>query len=155
MTNISLIKENFQFLIQEYQFYIDRERYSPEVMGNAVVVYKSANTAIQVVVDRSQALLKVGHSSWPERDWFEFSDVMHYFAPHIKPVYSFQNENPSERPDVEGQLKKLVVMLKQYCAPILNGDFSMYKEIREIETKRVSEMLEYFRTLSQKPPHSE
>lgn len=152
---LSLIKESFHYLIHEYKFLIDREQYSPEVMGNASVVYKAANIGIQVVVDRSQVLLNIGESVLPDRYWFDFSDVMQYFAPHIKSIYGFQNNDSRECPNIGGQLKELAVMLRQYCEPILRGDFSMSKGIREIETKRISEMLDEFRTYSQRHSSSE
>jgi hypothetical protein len=149
----SLIKQHFQYLIDTYGYYIDHEQYSTEVMGNAEIVYKSAQTGISIIVDRSQVLLNIGNISWSERDWFEFSDVVHYFSPKIEFVYAFQNDNQDAQVDIEGQIKWAAIMLMQYCDPILRGDFSMQREIREIEKRRVAKLLKHFNNLS-KGEHS-
>lgn len=150
-STISIIIDNFYFLVKEYNFYIVLEQYSPEIMGNAEVIYKSEKVMIRVVVDRSQVLLNIGEPSWPDRDWLDFSDVLHYFNANIESVYDFQKNNLNKPPDIGTQLQKLAILLKQYCEPILKGDFSMSTEIRKIETKRISEMVDSFRKFTQKP----
>ena len=143
------IKQHFQYLVDEYSFSIDHEGYSPEVMGNAEVVLKSASTVVKVVVDRSQVLLNIGELSWPEKDWFEFSDVVQFFNPNLKEVYDFSVGSLDNQAYIESQTKRLALLLRQFCEPLLIGDFSMQDEIREIEKKRVTAMLEHFEKLSQ------
>jgi hypothetical protein len=143
-----LIKRYFHYLVDEFGFSIDREGYSPEVMGNAVVVFVSTSTAVKVVVDRSQVLINIGELSWPEKDWFEFGDVVQFFNPNLKDVYDFSGDSLDNQAYIVSQAKHLALLLRQYCEPLLRGDFSMQDKIREIEKKRVAEMLEHFQKLS-------
>ncbi len=148
---VELIKFHFRYLIDEYGFSIVDEEYFPEMMGNAIVVYESATSGIMVVIDRSQVLINVGKPSWPHRYWFEFSDVIQFFIPEIKEAYVFVNEDsPKNRIEIEVQINRLALLLRQYCEPLLRGDFSMHDKIREIETKRVEELLEHLKSLSKK-----
>jgi hypothetical protein len=148
-TSDSLIKQYFQYLIDTYGFFIDHEQYSPEIMGNTEIVYKSTQIGIRIIIDRGQVLVNIGNPSWPESDWFEFSDVVHYFSPEVKFIYAFQDNVQDEQIDVEAQIKRVARMCNQYCGPILRGDFSMQEQIRKIEEKRVAEMLRYFNSQSQ------
>jgi hypothetical protein len=147
---INLIKQEFQFLLDEFNFSVEHEMYSYETMGNALVIFKSPTTIVKVVVDRSQAFLTIGMVSWPDREWFEFIDVVHFFAPELENVYAFEGKQLSEHPNVETQIGHIAFLLCQYCKPLLLGDFSMQDKIKEIETKRVSDMLSQFQKLSNK-----
>lgn len=150
LSGIEIIKRYFEYLIDEYGFLIEREEYSPEAMGNAYIVYTSKLIGIGVVVDRDQVLINIGQVTWPEREWFEFTDVIHYFNPNIKKVYAFSGV-PLEKQNftIEAQVKHVSIILRQYCEPILMGDFSMEDLIKEIERKRAKEILEHFKKLSE------
>jgi hypothetical protein len=143
-----LIKKHFNYLINDYGFSIDREEHSTEQMGNAYIVYVSRAIAIMIVVDRSQVLLNLGEPSWPEREWFEFTDVVSFFNSSITEVYNFSESPIDHRAYVEKQVQYLAYILRVNCEPLLRGDFSMQNQIREIEQKRVLEMLESFHELS-------
>lgn len=147
LKNNELIRKYFNFLIDDYGFSVFREEYSPKYMGNADIVYKSGSIAILVVVDRSQVLLNVGKTTQPEKEWFEFTDVIKYFNPTISEVYDFSRGSLPDQDYVEMQAKREAQLLRQYCEPLLRGDFSMYEQIKEIENKRSSEMLEQFKKL--------
>ncbi|MEW5868719.1 MAG: hypothetical protein AB1894_05535 [Chloroflexota bacterium] len=125
---IQLIKQYFQYLMDEYGFCVDREQYSPDTMGNAEVVVKLDSTTVQVVIDRSQVLIKVGATEWSERKWLDFAAVARYFDPSLKEAYVFPEVAEMR---VEIQLDRLAHMLRQDCEPVLRGDFSMAKQIRE------------------------
>jgi hypothetical protein len=143
---VEIIKQGFRYLIENYGFQAVHEQYSPEIMGNAEVIYKSRATAIKIVVDRSQVLINIGKISWPEREWFEFSDVIHFFDLNIMNVYDFPSGSTTA--SVDAQVTRLAQFLRKYGEPLLVGDFSMETQIREIEQKRVKEMLEDFKRLS-------
>lgn len=146
--SLELIKRHFIFLTTDYGFYIDFEIYSPEIMGNVEVIYKSASTIVKVVVDRSQVLLNIGNIHWLENEWFEFSDVIQYFCPFIEKIYEFSADFESNENYIESQAKHLALLLLHCCDQILKGDFSMQDEIREIESKRVTSMLDNYRRLN-------
>lgn len=143
-----LIKKHFNYLVNDYGFSIDREEYSAEQMGNGYIVYMSRAVAIMIVVDRSQVLLNLGEPSWPEREWFDFTDVVSYFNSSIKEIYNFSESQIDHQAYVEKQAQHLAHILRMNCEPLLRGNFSMQNQIREIEQKRVMEMLESFQELS-------
>ncbi len=139
---VDIIKEHYKYL-DEYGFSIYQERYSPEFFGDAEVIYQSSSVVVKIVVDRSQVLINIGKGAWPEKDWFEFSDVMRFFAPGER-AYVFAQSS------VENQVKRTARLMKQYCWKLLEGDFSMQDQIKTIEAKRVAAMLSSFQKLSPK-----
>lgn len=144
-----LIKKAFMFLIDEYGYTVESEIYSPEIMGNSVVIYNSQSTGIKVVVDRSQVLINIGELSLPEKEWLEFGDVIKYFNPEINEAYDFSRGSLDNQAYIESQAKRLALLLRQYCDPLLRGDFSMQNRIKEIEKDRVTKMFEHFKKLSE------
>ena len=148
MLPAELIKNHFKYLLDEYGFSIEREYYSPEIMGNAAVVYISNTTGVIIAVDRSQVLISIGRSALPEDQWFEFSDVIHFYAPTVKEAYIFQIDD-THLVEVELQLERLAQLLRKYCEPLLRGNFSDEDQIKEFERQRAEEMLEDFRKLSE------
>lgn len=125
-----IIKAKFQFLLDEYGYSVQRELYSPEVMGNALVVFVSSTTGMMVVVDRDQVLVNIGDVSRPEKEWYEFSHVVHFRAPTLKEVYYFQKNLPDHH-DLEPQLDWIVHLLREYCEPVLRGDFSNVRRLKK------------------------
>ena len=107
-------------VISWFGFIIIDEREEPNIMGNGFITYQSNATLIRIVIDRSQVLLNVGEVNAPEREWLEFSDVIHYFKPEFGEVYDFSNEA-----SIEKQAKRVSELLRKYCEPILIGDFSI------------------------------
>ncbi len=133
-----LVKKHFHYLIEQYKFTVVVDNYSPEVMGNAEIVFASLSTGIEIVKDRGQVLISIGAIAQPRGEWFEFEDVVRAFAGDAERAYSFNL-------DWESQIARLAQIMQSYCRPLLAGDFSKEKEIREIENKRVSEMLNRFK----------
>ncbi len=143
-----ILRTHLQSLIKEYGYSIVRERYSPEIMGNAELVLMSNITGIKFVVDRSQVLVNLGKVAWPEDEWFELSDVVHFYAPDIE-VYIFPKGLQDHNEKLELQVNRLVRILRQYCEPVLRGDYSHEDQIKEVERKRVEDMLDYYKKLSE------
>ena len=138
-----LIVKYFDYLINEFGFYIERKEFDPQAMGNAIVIFKSQKLGVEVVVDRNMVLISLGDQIDSRRDWFEFSDVIKYYAPKIDGVYVFEkNFNTSWDQVVETQLSKLAIILRQNCESILKGEQLNKKEVRKIEEKRVAENFE-------------
>ncbi len=140
------VKKHFGFLLTDYDFFIAHEQFSPEAMGNAQIIFKSPLVGIDIVLDRSQVLVSIGSLVEPRRDWFEFSDVLYCFVPNLA-AYIFPSV-PTDFPDfgssVDAQVSRLARLMSQYCVPILKGDLSMSNKIKEIESERVSKMIESF-----------
>jgi len=143
-----LVKQHFAYLKDNYGFSVTHESFYPEAMGNAEVWFKSTLTGIRVVLDRGQALISIGSLSQPEREWFELYDVVQFFSPGLS-VYEFPKDFSDYKVALESQVSRLARIMLQHCEPLLKGDFSMQKEIKEIEKRRVDKMLEGFNKLSQ------
>ena len=146
MNNNDLIKAVFMPLMHEYKFSLIKDTYSPEYMGNSEVVFFSNKTGIRIVVDRSQVILTISSSLQNEEKWFEFEDLIHYFAPRMKGVYLFQRSEKKLN-DVSSQARWILKIMRNYCEPLLNGDFIDYDRVKEIERKRVNELIETYKML--------
>jgi len=136
---VSLMKQHFLFLINEYGFSIIKESYSPEIkIGNGSVVYQSKLVTLEIVVDKTDVLLKIGQRKAPLEKWFDFLDVMKYFAPEVDDVYLRSGVTLSLKDSlaVETRLHNIAILLRKYCQPLLAGDFSMKAKIQEVEEKR-------------------
>lgn len=128
INRLDWIKQHFGYLLAKYGFHIDREAYMPQAMGDAFVIFKSATTGICVAIDRDQGLITLGDLSTPQRDWFEFGDVVNFFEPSITNPYDFSLP-------LEGQIASLAELLL-LCEPFIKGEFWMKDEIKKIERKR-------------------
>lgn len=142
-----LIKQHFDYLINEYGFRIERKEFDPQTMGNAVVVFKSHKYGIEIVIDRDQALISIGDCLNPRMQWFELQDVVTYYAPSIDDVYSFTEKTADNTwDDIIGlQLRKLAIVLRQHCEPVLRGESWIKGEIEKIEESRKTELLKNLR----------
>jgi hypothetical protein len=140
--NSELTTQYFDYLISDYKFLLARKEFDSQAMGNSIVVYKSHSYIIEIVVDRNQVLMRIGEHSDPSREWFEFTDVVHSYAPAKKNVYIFpiKTKKNSWEAVVEKQLARLSAMLREYCEPLLLGEIWKREKIKEIELKRVSEL---------------
>lgn len=147
-----LIVKYFNYLVSEYGFRIEQKEFAPEVMGNAVVVFKSPTVGVEIVVDRDQVLVSMGDQKELRRQWFEFSDVLKHFAPSIKEAYIFPEKTSENTWNevVEIQMRRLADILRQYCEPFLKGDLSGKEQIKQIEEKRTAELFEYLNSSSKR-----
>lgn len=137
-----LIVQHFKYLIDEYGFRIERKEFNPGAMGNAIVVFTSMRIGIEIVIDRDQALIRIGDQSDPGGNWFEFSDVVKYFAPSMANVYEAPEKTPDSTWDefIEAQLARLAVVLRKSCKPVLEGEPLARTEIKKIEKERANRM---------------
>lgn len=136
-----LVKQHFGYLTSKYNFKICSDRFFPDVMGNAEVTFKSPKTGFQIVLDRNQVLAKIGQVNKSERDWFVFSDVISYFSPDVENAYVFPDDFSNYEQALEIQIERIANMIRDYCEPLLLGDFSMSDAIKEIEKRRVEKFL--------------
>lgn len=137
-----LIIKKFEYLIVKYGFEVKEKNFNLEAMGNAYVIFMSSKNGIEIAIDRNDVLIAIGDSMESRKDWFEFSDVVRYYAPSIENVYHFQEKTADQTWDefVEMQLDRLAGALRQICEPLLRGESLKKKEIKKIEEQRVSDM---------------
>jgi hypothetical protein len=134
----------FHPLIQDYGFWVEEDHTLPQEIRRNLIIFASSKTGIEVVLERgSQVLAQIGQISKPRDEWFVFTDVIGYFSPGTTP-YEF-SDHPDFRVRIETQIQRLSKLIFEYCEPILQGDFSMRGEIKALEEKRVTTMLEDFK----------
>lgn len=140
-----LITQYFDYLVNEYGFHIERKEFAPETMGNAIVVFKSSVVGIEIVLDRDFVSICMGDQADPRRQWFEFTDILKYFAPSIEKAYIFPEKTSGNTWDeiVNSQMSRLAKVLRQYCEPFIKGDLSGKEQIKRIEEERTAELHEY------------
>ena len=120
------IIQSFRYLIDEYGFHVDEKEFSPQMMGNAYVLFKSSKIGIEVVIDRNQVLISVGEQSEPRDKWFEFGDVLKYFAPsEVEYVFYERTDDMTWDEAVKAQLSRTSILLNRTCAPIIEGEIGI------------------------------
>jgi hypothetical protein len=149
MNNLEIIKAQFEQLAEKYGLAISDETSSPTSMGDARVLYLSDAIGLEVVVNRRQVLVTLGDPTGPDNSWFEWIDVINFYAPKEE-VYVFWDKRRKKAVDVETQAARIAHLLERYCRPLLEGDFSHAAQIRELERERVSEMRSRFKEISKR-----
>lgn len=141
-----MIVEYFHYLVEDFGFSITQQEYDPITMGNAVVVFASNTIGIEVVIDRDQALISVGDIADRRYVWFEFFDVVNYYTHEKCKSYIFPEKTPDNTWDelVDAQLKRLSVILKEDCLPLLEGATLNKPEIQKIQNSRAAELRRKF-----------
>mgnify|MGYP000219498111 CR=1 FL=1 len=143
-------KQHFHYLIDDYGFSVVDERYEPEAFGNSLIQFRSSAIDIMVVLDRGQVLIDV--SPYPRLSNYQFglATVVKFLAPEAnEPVYIFPETWEDYDDMIEWQLTRLARMLRQYCAPVLRGEFSDWETMNECRKKEAEE--EYRRLIGKDP----
>lgn len=136
-----IVKKYFHYLIDDYGFHIVEERYAPESFGNSLVVFQLNSTFISLSRDRGDIYLDIGSVSSP-KNTYNLGTVIEFLRPQdyqqIK-VFGFPKlpDDPYKR--IEIPVRYWATLLRQYCEPILSGDFSQWNELGEHQRRAVEE----------------
>jgi len=143
---LDIIKRHFEYLIREYNFQIISEKFSPQIMGNTYITYCSASIGVRVTIDRSQVLINIGDILDSTKEWFDFSDVITFFNSSIENPYIFIEKTYKNKEEdiIEPQVERLASLLHQNCDAMLKGELRMKEKIKDIEKKRIAELLVKF-----------
>ena len=97
--SLDILKQTYEFLIEEYGFRVKHAQYSPGFMGNSQIIYELNDIAISIIVDRGQVIINISSATKPVKEWFEFTDIVHFFDPNLDKVYDFfeNMDNANER----------------------------------------------------------
>ena len=119
---------NYFGFLNDYGFSIlEKEEINTSAMGNGYYRFMSETTGIEIALDRGQVLMVIGKSQQDRKDWLEWSIILEAYAPDIK-AYDFEI-------DIDSQVRRISELLKQYCAKLLEGDFSDETLLNVIEDK--------------------
>lgn len=144
------IKKHFHYLIDDYGFSVIDERYDHEAFGNSLVQFRSSTTDVVVVLDKGQVLIDI--SPYPEIPNYRFglATVVEFLSPDAdEPAYIFPEKWDNYYGMIDWQVTRLTRVLRQYCAPVLRGEFSKWKEMDEIRRKETEDR---YRALTGKVP---
>lgn len=121
---IEQAREQFRYLVDDFAFRVGAERYDPDSFGNALVEYESAAADVRITLDRGQVLIDVKQHSESWSTSFGLPTILSYLAPNVdEPPYVFPDAGDyCER--VSWQLARLARVFRQFCGPILTGEFS-------------------------------
>ena len=120
------IIQYFGFLVNDYGFRVEEKEFTPQMMENAYVLFTSLKTGIEVVIDRNQVLISMGDKSEAKEFWFEFSDVLRYFAPSEVPYIFYERTDDMTWDEaVKAQLSRTSILLRCFCEPMLKGELRM------------------------------
>lgn len=132
---MDIVVHYFRFLIEDFGYKIKQTITTSAHFGNSIVCFATSVTGINVVLDRGQVFVYTGPLTLPVEEWFDICDVIPYFASHIDKVYLFP-EDVSDEASIVFQVDRLSSLIRMYCSPILAGDLSMAKQLREIQRTR-------------------
>lgn len=130
------VKEHFSYLVDKYGFSIVEERYDPKVFGNGLVRFQSLTLSISVVLDRGQVL--IDFTPYPEMPGYQFDlgTVIKFLAlANRETAYIFPEKWDDYYEMIEHQIVRAAHMLKQYCAPVLKGQFSEWNKMYESQKR--------------------
>jgi hypothetical protein len=97
-----LTRRYFQFLEDEFHFTCQQMDHQ-----YTEIFFISRITGIRIVLDKGTVELQMGHIADPPSEWYEFIDIMRYFAPNIMDVDKFVPTLTTEL--VENQLNQMAL----------------------------------------------
>lgn len=143
-----LVWRHFGYLVSEYGFFIAEEMSDPAPEGNGFVEFRSNVIFVDVSVDRGQVSVDLGPYPVKACYKFELGTVIWYLMLARFPDCSLMEQTYTgipERPQgvsqegyVDLQLAKLASLLKQFCGPILEGEFSQWPEMARATREAVA-----------------
>lgn len=130
------VKKHFNYLIDDYGFSVVAEKYDPEAFGNSLVDFQSRTTAVRVLLDKGQVLIDIRPLTDPQSSWFNLASVVEFLAPEAdEPVYIFPESWDDYYDMIDWQVSRVARVLRKYCAPVLQGEFSQWREMDERRSK--------------------
>lgn len=130
------VRKHFEYLVVEHGFSVVAERYDSEAFGNGVVQFQSSSVTITVTLDRGQVLIDVEPYPGIPAYRFDLNTVVEFLAPEAGiPVYVFPDKWDDYSEMVDWQTARLAGILKQYCIPILRGQFFKWEEMHRMRVE--------------------
>ncbi len=152
-----LVKRHFSYLVLDYGFSISEEiPVSGNSLSRGVVVYISnfektkpdiKQILIRIILDRGYVLIDIGSSDMNNRDLFGLTEIMKVVAPELN-VNQKIDFSKTAHEITEPQVIKLAYIVRHYCAPLLEGDFSTGERLTENRIKAREERIKNWKNRS-------
>lgn len=139
-TFVELTKKYFGFLIFDYGFTIEGQIDNVEnPLWRGRVVFRAPwkeslnrkQTVVRVTLDRGYVLLDIGYLNMTSKEWLDLADIIRLQDPSIT-VYTKPDFTKDPNSIIEGELKRISKLTRQYCGSFLNGDFSLESKVEEV-----------------------
>jgi hypothetical protein len=122
-----MIRKHFEYLINEYHFSIREEYYGSEPFGDALIEFWSSTTIVSIRLDRLDIIVLIGPFGEEEAARLSLEVIIDFLTHgEIKLLNTSVNSRESFESRIEFLLKRYAYLLRQYCDPILRGDFSIW-----------------------------
>ncbi|MBN1812002.1 MAG: hypothetical protein JXA14_09220 [Anaerolineae bacterium] len=124
---IEQVKRYFQYLTDDYGFSIVEERYEPGRGGR--VRFQSDTVVVTLILDRANISVDISSQIKPD---YSFDSIL--VAEFLVPEFDDSARVCNVRWDygiVDQQIARDAQILREYCVPMLTGEFSQWKELKE------------------------
>lgn len=132
-----MVDRHFNYLTEKYGFSQEDQQYNAEAFGNAHIQLRSINLDLRISLDRGIVLVNFKPlSKFP--DWFDLQSTVEFLNSNIdEPVYIFPEDWSNYDNMVDKQMQRVSRVVKQYCEPVLSGQFSKWKKVEKLRMKKV------------------
>ena len=136
----NLVNKHFGYLIDNYHFVERKKLYRSEPFSDGVIEFRSAQTVISVRKNRDEIMIRVGPVSDPDISRLSIGDIASFInqSKRLSPFEDIDLPTASEA-RVEKQITIYANLLKQYCEPMLRGDFSWWMDAFKYFAQNVKE----------------
>jgi len=145
-TFFRLVKDNLQYLIEEYGFIVLKEEIYPR-FDNVEIVFQSPDFRVRVARDKGDVLLHISSLVSPEY-WYDLRTIVAYLTKGAVRGWDY-DFSPDDDYDLklEGEVKQDTGVLRLYCAQIRDlarqGILEQKRaEMHEIMTQLIREWFE-------------
>jgi len=136
----SLVRQYLGFLIDDYGFSLKEDINHSESFGEGVIVFWSKTTVVSIRLDRGEIWDEIGPSTEPPVAWLSQGAIIHFLT-NEKRKFPINYTEYSNRIDtgIELMLTNYAQLLREYCEPILRGDFSWWLDACEFTLKYIQD----------------
>jgi hypothetical protein len=124
---VVMVRRYFSFLIREYGYSTREEIYSHESLGDALVEFWSPATLVSIRLDRFDIILLMGPFGEEKVARLSPEILIDFLtAGKNKLLEGHVESGGNLESKLEFELIRYAKVLREYCDPILRGDFSMW-----------------------------
>jgi len=132
------VGKSFDFLVREHGFVVAQEEYDAQHFGNILMLFKSPDHLLKIIVDRGQVFIDIASTETPDA-YFDMAVILRHLTQQ-EWLYDFTV-------DTGTQLNTLAGILKSYSQEVFQDQLVRYHrtELDEIVQRQLQERLERFK----------